>query len=38
MMLVASWLRHISATKWGTEKHLDMDRLREMEIQQEESA
>ena len=35
LMLVAARLRHISATKWGTKKDLDMDRPREMEFQQE---
>jgi len=38
LMLVAARLRHISATKWGTKKYLDMDRLREMELQQEATA
>lgn len=28
LMLVAARLRHVAATKWGTRRYLDMDRLR----------
>ena len=31
LMLVAARLRHISGTRWGTKRYLDMDRLREQE-------
>jgi hypothetical protein len=27
LMLVAARLRHMAATKWGTRRYLDMDRL-----------
>jgi transposase-like protein len=29
LMLVAARLRHISGTKWGTRRYLDMDRIHE---------
>jgi len=29
LMLVAARLRHIAASKWGTRKYMDMDRLKE---------
>ncbi len=29
LMLVAARLRHISGTKWGTRRYLDIDRLHE---------
>jgi hypothetical protein len=28
-MLVAARLRHISGTKWGTRRYLDVDRIHE---------
>ena len=31
LMLCATRLRHISGTKWGSRKYLDMDLLREMD-------
>ncbi len=31
LMLVAARLRHVSATKWGTRRYLDMDRLVDMD-------
>lgn len=31
LMLVAARLRHISSTKWGTRRYLNMDRLKELE-------
>ena len=31
MMLVATRLRHVAGTKWGTRRYLDMSRLREPE-------
>ena len=31
LMLVAARLRHISGTKWGTRRYLDMDRLHQLE-------
>jgi transposase-like protein len=31
LMLVAARLRHISGTKWGTRRYLDMDRLHQVE-------
>ena len=30
LMLYAARLRHISGTKWGSRRYLDMDLLREM--------
>lgn len=38
LMLVAARLRHISSTRWGTKRYLDMDRLREQEQEQPTSA
>jgi transposase-like protein len=32
LMLVAARLRHIAGTKWGTRRYLDMDRLREQDL------
>jgi len=29
-MLVAARLRHVAATKWGTKRYLQMDRLAEV--------
>ena len=29
-MLVAARLRHVAATKWGTKRYLQMDRLAEI--------
>ncbi len=34
LMLVAARLRHIAGTKWGTRRYLDMDRLREQDLEQ----
>tara|TARA_Y100000034_G_C6807733_1_gene362819 strand:+ start:489 stop:872 length:384 start_codon:yes stop_codon:yes gene_type:complete len=34
LMLCAARLRHIAGTKWGTRKYLNMDLLKEMELQQ----
>lgn len=31
LMLVATRLRHVSGTKWGTRRYLDMDRLVDMD-------
>jgi transposase-like protein len=31
LMLVAARLRHISGTRWGTRRYMDMGRLREPE-------
>jgi transposase-like protein len=31
LMLVAARLRHVSGTKWGTRRYLDMDRLVDMD-------
>ena len=31
LMLVAARLRHISATKWGSQRYLNMDLLKELE-------
>jgi transposase-like protein len=33
LMLTAARLRHITTTKWGTHKYLDMKRLYEQERQ-----
>ena len=33
VMLCAARLRHISGTKWGSRRYLDMDLLREMDSQ-----
>ena len=30
LMLVAARLRHVAATKWGTKRYLQMDRLAEL--------
>jgi transposase-like protein len=30
LMLVAARLRHVAATKWGTKRYLQMDRLTEV--------
>ena len=38
LMLVAARLRHISGTKWGTRRYLDMDRLKELELEQSQTA
>ena len=31
LMLVAARRRHVSATKWGTRKYMNMERLKEMD-------
>jgi transposase-like protein len=33
LMLAAARLRHIAGTKWGTKRYLDMDRLRELDLE-----
>ncbi|MEN6366762.1 MAG: transposase, partial [Thermoguttaceae bacterium] len=38
LMLVAARLRHIAGTRWGTRRYLDMERLREQEQEQPDSA
>jgi putative transposase len=38
LMLVAARLRHIAGTRWGTKRYLDMERLREQEQEQPDSA
>lgn len=38
LMLVAARLRHMAATKWGTRRYLDMDRLRSDQEARAESA
>jgi transposase-like protein len=38
LMLVAARLRHIAGTRWGTKRYLDMERLREQEQEQTNSA
>ena len=34
LMLVAARLRHIAGTKWGTRRYLDMGRLKELDLEQ----
>ena len=34
LMLAAARLRHIAGTKWGTKKYLNMERIREQEIEE----
>ena len=38
LMLVAARLRHVVGTRWGTKRYLDMERLREQEQSQPDSA
>ena len=38
LMLVAARLRHIAGTRWGTRQYMDMERLRELEQEQQEAA
>jgi transposase-like protein len=38
VMLVAARLRHVAATRWGSRRYLDMDRLREQERAEEPAA
>jgi transposase-like protein len=38
LMLVAARLRHIAGTRWGTKRYLDMERLREKEQAEPDSA
>ena len=33
LMLVAARLRHIAGTKWGTQRYLDMSRLKEQKLE-----
>lgn len=33
LMLAAARLRHIAGTKWGTKRYLDMDRLKELDLE-----
>lgn len=35
LMLCATRLRHISGSKWGSRRYLDMDLLREMDNKEE---
>ena len=35
LMLVAARLRHIAATKWGTRRSLNMNLIKEMEVEKE---
>ncbi|MBX3355678.1 MAG: transposase [Phycisphaeraceae bacterium] len=37
-MLVAARLRHMSATKWGLRRYMDMSRLRELDASRAESS
>jgi len=32
LMLVAARLRHVAGTKWGTRRYLDMDLLKEQDL------
>ena len=34
LMLAAARLRHVAGTKWGTKKYLNMERIREQEIEE----
>ena len=34
LMLVAARLRHIAGTKWSSKRYLNMDLLREQQIEQ----
>ena len=34
LMLAAARLRHISGTRWGTRRYMDMDHLRELKKEQ----
>ena len=38
LMLVCARLRHVAASEWGTKRYMNMDHLREMEIEQGEFA
>jgi transposase-like protein len=38
LMLVATRLRHIAGTKWGTKRYMDMNRLRASEATTQEAA
>jgi len=33
LMLVAARLRHVAGTKWGTRRYMNMERLKEQEIE-----
>ena len=37
LMLVAARLRHVTETKWGLRRYLDMNRLKELDKQSEQS-
>ena len=37
LMLVAARLRHVTGTKWGLRRYLDMNRLKELDQQSEQS-
>jgi transposase-like protein len=37
LVLVAARLRHMAGTKWGTRRYLNMDRLRDTEVNQDEA-
>lgn len=34
LMLCAARLRHVAGTQWGSKRYLNMDLLRELEIEQ----
>ena len=34
LMLVCARLRHVAASEWGTKRYMNMDHLRELEIEQ----
>jgi len=38
LMLVAARLRHIAGTRWGTRRYLNMDLLKEINMQEEAAA
>jgi len=38
LMLCAARLRHIAGTKWGSKKYLNMDELRQLEIEKKQTA
>ena len=35
LMLIAARLRHIAGTKWGTRRYLNMNLIKEMEVEEE---
>ena len=38
LMLIAAQLRHIAGTKWGTRRYLDMGRLKDLDLEQPQTA